>query len=153
MARITQFLGSRVYPFCLDAPGVAELESLTGFGLWHLQARLEARTCTAKEVQAVFRLGLTGAGIGEQEALQRMAEHVVIGRLEAARLTALLVVSDAIDGIAEAESDVEPDPPGKPGEADAASSEASITAASTGRQSSAPLAPKASRPRRSRAPK
>lgn len=151
MARVSHYLGSRVYPFCLDAPGVAELESLTGFGLWHLEARFAAMTCTTREVQAVFRLGLTGAGLDEAEALRLMAEHCVLGRMEKARGLGLLILSDSIRGITEAEGEAER--PGKPPGDIAPPSEPSITAGSTGPQSTADSPAPASRRRPSRAPK
>ncbi|MBI1401457.1 GTA-gp10 family protein [Hyphomonas sp.] len=151
MARVSHYLGSKPYPFCLDANGVAELESLTGLGLWALEARLAGRTCTSREVQAAFRLGLVGAGLKEQEALQLTAVHVVIGRLEKAREIALLVVADAVRGISEAEAEIER--PGKPEGAAAPLSELSPTGASTGPQSSEASPPTGSRQRRSRAPK
>lgn len=155
MARVSFYLGSKPYPFCLDAPGVMEIESLSGFGLWALEGRLATSTCTAKEVQAAFRLGLTGAGLPEQAALELTSVHVVIGRMEKARLIALAVVSDALRGISEAEAEVDKpaDPPGKPAAEDARPSASSNTAGSTGPASSAGSRRKASPPRPSREPK
>lgn len=151
MARVIFYLGSRPYPFCLDAPGVAEIESLTGFGLWALEARLASATCTSREVQAAFRLGLTGAGLAEKEALQLTASHVVIGRMEKARTIALAVVADAIRGVTEAEAESER--PGKPAGESLPPSAPSPTDASTGPPSSAASRRKGSRRPPSGAPK
>lgn len=154
MARVSFYLGSRPYPFCLDVPGVMEIESLSGFGLWALERRLATGQATAKEVQAAFRLGLTGGGVSEPAALLLTSVHVVPGRLERAREIALAVVADALRGISEAEAEVDrpADAPGKPaGESDPPS--ASLpTDVSTGPPSSAGSPRKASRPRRSKGP-
>lgn len=155
MARVSFYLGSRIYPFCLDVPGVMEIESLSGVGLWMLEARLLSGSCTAKEVQAAFRLGLTGAGLPEAEALELTALHVVVGRMDKARAIALATVSDALRGLAEAEADLDKgaNAPGKPtGESDPPSATLP-TDASTGPPSSAGSPRKASQPRPSRARK
>lgn len=155
MARVVFYLGDKPYPLCLDAPGVMEIESLSGFGLWALEARLASATCTAREVQAAVRLGLMGAGLPEREALTLTSVHVVIGRMEKARLIALAVVADAIRGIteAEAESDKPSEAPGKPAGESAPPSEASTMDASTGLQSTARSRAKGSRRQPSGEPK
>ncbi|MBA4338317.1 MAG: hypothetical protein C0421_05680 [Hyphomonas sp.] len=147
MSRVVHYLGSRPYPFCLDAPGVSEIETLSGFGLWALEARLLSGTCTTSEVQNLFRLGLRGGGASEQDALLQTSVHVVIGRMDKARAIALAVVSDALRGItlAEAEADKPGDPPGKPAGADAPPSEVSTTDDSTGQPSTGRLRSRGSR--------
>lgn len=155
MARVTFYLGSRPYPFCLDVPGVMEIESLTGFGLWMLETRLLSGAATAKEVQAAFRLGLAGAGVPEPEVLELTALHVVVGRMDKARAIALAVISDALRGISDAEADLDRPAasPGKPAGGAVPPSAPSTTDASTGPESSAGSRTKASRPRPSKAPK
>lgn len=155
MARVSFYLGSKVYPFCLDVPGVAEAESVTGFGLWALEGRLASLACTAKEVQALFRLGLTGAGLPEAEALELTRVHVTVGRMEKARLIALAVVSDALSGVAEAEAEMDragSDLPGKPAGGAAPPSASSTTGASTGAPSMAGSRSRGSRRRPSGGP-
>lgn len=153
MARVSFYLGSKVYPFCLDVPGVAEAESVTGFGLWALEGRLASLTCTAKEVQTLFRLGLTGAGLDEREALELTRVHVTIGRMEKARMIALAVVSDALAGVADAEAETErpaEGAPGKPAGGAAPPSASSTMGASTGAQSMAGSRSRGSRRRPSK---
>ena len=148
---VKAYLGLVPYPFLLDVPGLSELESETGYGLWHLQARFESRTCLTHEVQLAFNLGLRGAGLPEAEALRLTAEHVVPGRLERAREIGFLVLSEALHGIEAADGEVDPDAPGKPEGEASGDSGPSPMAGSTSPPSTEASPPKASRRPRSKA--
>ncbi len=147
MSGVKAYLGLKLYPFRLDVPGLSEVESQTGLGLWHLAARMESRTCTAKEVQLVFHHGLMGAGLAEQDALALTGLHCVPGRLEKARAIAFLVLSEAIHGVDSVDQEVDPPGPGKPDGEGPAGSGPSPAAGSTSPPSGA-ASPVTGSPRR-----
>lgn len=145
MARVKHYLGQTVYPFALDIPGIDELESETDTGLWHLFARVHSQACSSSEVQHIFRLGLIGAGMKEDEALRLTSVHVVPGRLEKARGIAELILKDCLEEIETTEREVDEDKLGKPKGGPTTRSKSSPTAGSTSRPSTRPSSKRASR--------
>ncbi len=146
MSGVRAYLGIDIHEFCLDGPGVDELESTFNMGLGALLERAMLSTCTTREITLVFLCGLKGAGLAEQDALKLTATYVVPSRFDWARQITQLILDEAWSSFQMAEDEVTPGVLGKPEPAETpAASPSSKTAASTSRPSGAGSPKKASR--------
>jgi hypothetical protein len=70
MITFTGFLGDSYHPFTLTDPMIIELERLTGQGIGTIYQRAVAMAFSASDLVEVIRLGLIGAGMAPQNAMQ-----------------------------------------------------------------------------------